>query len=193
MTTSRNVSLRYPGTSHDAVHRVSFDVLPGEFVLVVGANGSGKSTILKLLAGLFEPSVGEVWVDDVPRGRYEREMLRRAVVFQAQVPTVYPGSVRENIALGLPREGGAPTQDGRDRRIEAAARIGGCTEWIAQLDHGYETQLRPSFDINNGWLEGIYGYPSEALKAEFARYYRGPQASLSGVWQSTVSRKTKKN
>ena len=180
MTTSRDVSLCYPGTAHDAVHRVSFDVLAGEFVLVVGANGSGKSTILKLLAGLFEPSVGEVWVDDVPRGRYEREMLRKTVVFQAQVPTVYPGSVRENIALGLPREGSAPSQDGRDARIEAAARIGGCTEWIARLDNGYETQLRPSFDIDNRWWDGIYGCPSEALKAELQRR-RGPQASLSGA------------
>lgn len=175
--TSRHVSLLYPGGDHQALHNVSFDILPGELVLVVGTNGSGKSTMLKLLARLFDPTAGEILIDDVPLVRYDAVQLRAAMAFQSQSPVVYPVSVRENIAFSLP-----PTlkRDVTQAHVEEAARMGGCSEWIARLGDGYDTQLRPSFDVNNGWAQGIYGYPSEALKEELARH-NGPRVSISGT------------
>lgn len=153
---------------------MSFDILPGEFVLVVGTNGSGKSSMLTLLARLFDPTAGEILVDDVPLVRYDVDQLRAAMAFQSQSPVVYPVTVRENIAFGLP-----PTSTIEEAQVEAAARMGGCAEWVSRLSEGYETQLEPSFDIYHGWTDGMYGYPSEALKEALARH-QGHLVSISG-------------
>lgn len=172
---SRHVSLRYPGRDLDALHSVSFDICPGELVLVVGTNGSGKSSMLKLLARLFDPTAGDILIDDVPLVQYDTDELRAAMAFQSQSPVVYPVTVRENIAFGLP-----PTFNIEQEHIEEAARMGDCSEWISKLSEGYDTQLQPSFDINRGWIDGMYGYPSEALKEELARH-KGRLVSISGT------------
>ncbi|KAI9568052.1 P-loop containing nucleoside triphosphate hydrolase protein [Boletus coccyginus] len=169
----RHVSLRYPGSDHHALCNVSFEVLPGELVLVVGTNGSGKSSMLKLLARLFDPTVGEIFIDDLPLIRYDMDQLRDAMAFQSQSPVVYPVTMRENIAFGLP-----PTFNVEPEHVEEAAKMGDCSEWISRLSDGYDTHLQPSFDIHDGWTDGIYGYPSEALKEELARH-RGRRVSIS--------------
>lgn len=131
--------------------------------------------MFKLLARLFDPTAGDILIDDVPLVRYDVDQLRAAMAFQSQSPVVYPVTVRENIAFSLP-----PTFHVEQAHVEEAARTGGCSEWISRLHDGYDTQLRPSFDINNGWMDGIYGYPSEALKEELARH-SGHQVSISGT------------
>ncbi|KAG8217985.1 P-loop containing nucleoside triphosphate hydrolase protein [Butyriboletus roseoflavus] len=170
----RHVSLRYPGRDRDALHSVSFDIQPGELVLVVGTNGSGKSSMLKLLARLFDPTVGEILIDDLPLVRWDMDQLRAAMAFQSQSPVVYPVTVRENIAFSLP-----PTFNVERERSEEAARMGNCSEWISKLSDSYDTQLQPSFDINHQWIDDMSGYPSEALKEELARH-KGRLVSISG-------------
>ena len=173
--TFRNVSLRYPGSDHDALSDVSFDILPGELVLVVGTNGSGKSTMLKLMARLFDPTAGKILIDDMPVERYDADQLRGAMAFQSQAPVVYPVSVRDNIAFSLSAACAVAHAD-----VDAAARRGGCAEWIARLSNGYETRLRASFDVDHGWQQGMSGYPSEALQEELARHVGRP-VSISGT------------
>ncbi|KIJ59724.1 hypothetical protein HYDPIDRAFT_32940 [Hydnomerulius pinastri MD-312] len=170
----RRVTLRYPGRNHDAVQNVSFDVMPGQLVLVVGVNGSGKSSMLKLLARLFDPSAGEILVDDRPLKSYDIDQLRAAMSILSQSPVVYPVSVRDNLCLGLP-----PTLKPSEEQVERAARMGGCSHWISKLEDRYETQLRPSFDVDNGWSEGVYGIVSEDLKQELTRH-NGLRTAISG-------------
>lgn len=170
----RGVSLQYPGCHHDAVHDVTFDIRPGQLVLVVGVNGSGKSSMLKLLARLFDPSKGKIFIDDKPLTSYDTDKLRAAMSFLSQAPVIYPVSVRENISLGL-----LSRRDVSDKDVEEAARRGGCSQWISKLDNRYDTQLQPSFDINGGWSEGMYGILSEGLKHELARN-TAKKVSISG-------------
>ncbi|KAL4068152.1 P-loop containing nucleoside triphosphate hydrolase protein [Scleroderma citrinum] len=160
----KGVCLQYPGCHHDAVRDVSFEIQPGQLVLVVGVNGSGKSSMLKLLARLFDPSKGQIFVDDKPLTSYDADKLRAAMSFLPQAPVVYPVSVRENISLGL-----LSNHDVDDKAVEEAAWRGGCSQWISRLNDLYDTQLQPSFDINSGWSEGMYGILSEGLKDELAR------------------------
>ncbi|KAG8216277.1 P-loop containing nucleoside triphosphate hydrolase protein [Butyriboletus roseoflavus] len=170
----RHVSLRYPKRDRDALHTVSFDIRPGELVLVVGTNGSGKSSMVKLLARLFDPTAGDILIDDLPLVRYDMDQLRAAMVFQSQSPVVYPVTVRENIAFSLPHKSNVERE-----HVEEAARMGNCSEWISKLSDGYDTWLQPSFDINHEWIDDMYGYPSEALREELTRH-KGRLVSISG-------------
>ncbi|KIJ09855.1 hypothetical protein PAXINDRAFT_86857 [Paxillus involutus ATCC 200175] len=139
----RNVTLRYPDSSRDAIQNMTFDIAPGQLVLIVGGNGNGKSSTLKLLARLFDPTSGEILIDDQPLISYDIDQLRAAMSFLSQSPVVYPASVKENICLSLP-----PTLKISDEQVERAAQMGGCSKWISKLSNRYETQLQPSFNID---------------------------------------------
>ncbi|KAH7924743.1 P-loop containing nucleoside triphosphate hydrolase protein [Leucogyrophana mollusca] len=170
----REVSLRYPNSARDALHNVSFDVIPGQLVLVVGVNGSGKSSMLKLLARLFDPTSGEILVDGRPLVAYDTNRLRSSMAFLSQSPVVYPVSVRENICLGL-----APYAEKSEYHVAAAARMGGSSGWISKLEDGYDTLLEPSYPIGNSFVEGFYGNISDTLRQELAKH-KGQRISISG-------------
>jgi ABC-type sugar transport system ATPase subunit len=152
---------------------MTFDIAPGQLVLIVGGNGNGKSSTLKLLARLFDPTSGEILIDDQPLISYDIDQLRAAMSFLSQSPVVYPASVKENICLSLP-----PTLKISDEQVERAAQMGGCSKWISKLSNRYETQLQPSFNID-GWAEGVFGAVSEGLKDELARH-KVRRTSISG-------------
>jgi len=96
----RDVSFRYSKTGADVLKGVDLEIRPGEMVVVVGRTGSGKSTLAKLLSTLYEPTSGEMLVDDIPVARYDRAELRSRIgtVFQENV--LVGGSIHENITLG---------------------------------------------------------------------------------------------
>ena len=95
-----DVSFRYGATSQAVLKGIDLEVRPGEMVVIVGRTGSGKSTLAKLLAVLYEPISGEIRLDGVPAGRYERAALRGRIgcVFQENI--MLGGSVLENVTLG---------------------------------------------------------------------------------------------
>jgi ATP-binding cassette, subfamily B, bacterial len=93
------VGFNYPGATNPALKGVDFYLAPGQKLALVGNNGSGKSTILKLIAGLYQPTEGRIWLDGVDLAAWDPEKLhaRLAVVFQDFVR--YQLTVRENVAL----------------------------------------------------------------------------------------------
>jgi ATP-binding cassette subfamily B protein len=129
------VCFAYPGTDRDVLSDVSFELRQGQTVALVGSNGSGKSTIVKLLAGLYEPTAGSVYLNGVDIRALDRAVLRASlsVIFQDFV--VYHFSARENVGLGRV----AFLDD--DERITAAARCSGLDDVIARLPDGYDTVL----------------------------------------------------
>ncbi|OCH85359.1 P-loop containing nucleoside triphosphate hydrolase protein [Obba rivulosa] len=136
-----NVSFRYPGSDTYALRGVSFKLLAGQLCIIVGSNGSGKSTILKLITRLYDPEEGEILLD----GRNIRTLrlydLRQAISVLFQDYTLFPLSIRDNIGLGDPEH--ACDKE----RIERAAELGGASEFIARLPEGLDTYLeRPVKD-----------------------------------------------
>ncbi len=121
----RNVTFRYPGTQRDVLRGVSFTARPGETVAVVGATGSGKSTLVSLIPRLFDPTEGEVLLDGVPLPEYDPRELRSRMGVVPQDTFLFSESIATNIALGLP-EGEAPAA-GEPGRAEGPVleRIGG--------------------------------------------------------------------
>jgi ATP-binding cassette subfamily B protein len=134
------VCFSYPGTERQVLHEVSFELRAGEAVAFVGSNGAGKSTIVKLIAGLYEPTAGTVSLNGIDIRTLDRTTLRAhlSVVFQDFI--VYHFSAYENVGFGR-------LQYLDDvERIRAAARQSGLDRVIEQLPDGYDTVLGRFWD-----------------------------------------------
>ncbi|MGN6698024.1 MAG: ABC transporter ATP-binding protein [Thermomicrobiales bacterium] len=136
----RHVSYTYPGRDEPALRDVSFTIEPGETVALVGRNGAGKTTIVKLLTRLYDPDEGQILIDGVDIREYDPAALRHeiGVIFQDYV--TYFLSARENIGVGR--------LEALDNlgRIAASAEQSGADNVIARLPEGYDTTLGKWFD-----------------------------------------------
>ncbi len=135
----RNVSFRYPGHEEWVLQNISLSIGPGEKIALVGANGAGKTTFIKLLTRLYDPDEGQILLDGVDLRDYDVDDLRKriGVIFQDFVR--YLMTVRENIGFGqIDALADQP-------RIEIAAQKGGADEVIAQLKERYDTMLGAGF------------------------------------------------
>jgi ATP-binding cassette subfamily C protein LapB len=129
----RDVSFTYPNQEILAVENASFAIKPGERVGVIGKIGSGKSTIEKLILGLYEPSQGSIRIDGTDIKQVDPADLRRNIGYVAQDIFLFFGSVKDNIAMG------APYVD--DAAILRAARISGVDSFISKHPHGFDLQV----------------------------------------------------
>jgi len=138
--TFEGVSFRYAGREEDALHDLNLHIAPGEKIALVGANGAGKTTFVKLLTRLYDPTVGRILLDGVDLRAYDLEDLRRriGVIFQDFVH--YYATLRENVGFGqidlLERE---------DLVLSAAQR-GGADTVAAELPQQYDTMLGNWFE-----------------------------------------------
>lgn len=129
----RNVSFSYPGREDQALRGVSFRIQAGEKVGVIGRIGSGKTTIEKLILGLYHPDEGAVLVDGIDTRQIDPAELRRAIGFVPQDALLFYGSLRENITLG------APFAD--DRMILAAAELAGISDFVNAHPRGFDMPI----------------------------------------------------
>jgi ABC-type multidrug transport system fused ATPase/permease subunit len=125
------VSFSYPGRPGVVLDRVDLELAPGETVAVVGPTGSGKSTLASLLLRLAEPGSGRVTVGGVDLAACDPAAWRAQLAWVPQGPTLFRGTVADNIRLGDPRASGA--------RVEEAAELAGAAEFVRRLPQGYET------------------------------------------------------
>lgn len=129
----KDVTFSYPEAALPALKNVSFKILPGERVAFLGPIGSGKSTIAKLIIGLYEPSEGAVLLDGTDVRQIDPADIRRSVGTVLQDVLLFHGTVRENIAMS------APYAD--DAMILKAAKMSGADDFISQHPHGYGMQV----------------------------------------------------
>lgn len=151
----RNVWFRYPGKPDNPyiLKGVSFHVCEGEKISIVGENGEGKSTMIKLLLGLFEPEKGEILLGGVPIEKYTREQRNRVFAPVFQDFTRYSISLKENVAVGdieLLNDEAA---------INAAAERGQALKIAGGLENGMDTLLGRDFeggvDLSGGQWQRI--------------------------------------
>ncbi|HUG02674.1 MAG TPA: ABC transporter ATP-binding protein [Longimicrobiales bacterium] len=131
----RDVSFRYPGTDRDVLSDVSFRVEAGRTVALVGPTGAGKSTVVALLARLYDPTGGAVLVDGIDVRDLSLARLRAAIGVVPQESFMFSDTIRENLRIGVP-EG----EDG-EARIEEAVRISQLQEAIESFPAGLDTRL----------------------------------------------------
>ena len=126
-----HVSFAYPGREHTLTD-IDFVAEPGQIIALLGATGSGKSTVINLIPRFYDPSAGGVLVDGHDLRTLQRAALRRQIGIVLQESTLFAASIRENIAFGRP---GATEEE-----VEAAARAAQAHEFITtQLQDGYDT------------------------------------------------------
>jgi ATP-binding cassette subfamily B protein len=139
----RNVSFTYPGTTTPVLAGLNLVVPAGQCVALVGPNGAGKTTLVKLLARFYEPTEGQILIDDVPIEEYDLEDLRRhiGVIFQDFVQ--YEASARENVGYGRRSE------LDNEVKIRLAAEQAGALPFLQQLPQGLDAQLGRWFEDGN--------------------------------------------
>ena len=128
-----HVSFRYAPDHPEALHDVSFRIAPGETVALVGPSGAGKTTIAALLPRFWDVGSGRITIEGIDVRDLALTELRGAIGIVPQEPTLFSGTVRENIAYGRP--------DGTEGEIVAAARAAHAMEFIDRLPQGFDTRV----------------------------------------------------
>ena len=126
----RDVSFSYPGQAESALRNVSFRIHAGEKVVIIGRTGSGKTTLQKLILGLYKPTEGAVRLDGIDQRQLDPADIRRNIGFVGQECILFYGSLRENISIG------APYAD--DSAIVQAAEVAGLTQFVNRHPQGFD-------------------------------------------------------
>ena len=98
----RNVTAQYTGAAQPSLEGISFCASPGETIGVIGGTGSGKTTLVHLIPRLYDASVGQVLLDDVPAAEYDMDSLRNQIGIVPQKAVLFKGTIRENLQWGNP-------------------------------------------------------------------------------------------
>ena len=129
----RDVSFTYPGHNHEVLKNISFRVEPGQTFAVIGATGSGKSTLVSLIPRFYDAARGSVLVDGEDVKRYALHDLRERVAFVLQKSELFSTTIKQNISIG--REGAS------DEEIRHAAQAAQADEFISAQPEQYDTPV----------------------------------------------------
>ena len=128
-----NVTFRYPGTHEDALTNINFSVEPGETIAIIGATGSGKTTLALLLARLYDVTSGGIFIDGTDVRKWDENALRRGIGIALQETLIFSGTIRDNLKYSRP--------DASDEEMMEAAEAAQARKFIESFPEGYETIL----------------------------------------------------
>ncbi|MDN5199755.1 ATP-binding cassette domain-containing protein [Fulvivirgaceae bacterium BMA10] len=131
-----DVTFSYPGQTLKILNKLSLAIENGERLTITGDNNSGKSTLLKILAGLYDVQQGNISYNDLPKGNLDPASLRELIggAYSDQ-ETLFEGTILENITLGR--------KTASFKNVQWVIENIGLSSWIKSLPHGYETELEP--------------------------------------------------
>lgn len=138
----RHVSFAYPGQQGNSLDDVSFKINPGERVALIGKVGSGKTTLQKLIMGLYQPTAGAILFDGIDMRQLDPADVRRNLGCVSQDITLFYGSLRENITFGMPHA--------RDDAIVAAAETAGLSEFVQRHPQGFDMPVGERGELLSG-------------------------------------------
>jgi len=144
----REVSFIYPGSEQKALSKVSFKIKAGEHVAILGRMGSGKSTIHKLILGLYQPTEGAILIDGVDARQIDPAELRRCVGYVQQDTQLFYGSMRDNLTISASHV--------NDAAVIAAANIGGINEFVNSHPNGFDMLVGERGEtLSGGQRQGV--------------------------------------
>jgi ATP-binding cassette subfamily B protein len=137
-----NVSYHYPKEDKDVVKNFNLSVKEGECIAIVGASGSGKSTIINLLIGLIDPTEGAVKIDGIPMTEISKKHYRHFISVVPQNSILFSGTIRENITYGLPHY--------TEQQLAQAVEDADINEFLPSFPKGLETMVGEHGDKLSG-------------------------------------------
>ena len=129
----KNVTFSYPNAEESVIKDISFVSRPGEFTAIIGRTGCGKSSILKLIPRLYDPTVGHVMIDGIDAKKYKLDALRRIIGYVPQKNVLFSGDVATNLNFGK--------EDGTEVEWKTAADIACASEFIEKRDGSYHAEI----------------------------------------------------
>ncbi|WP_064094475.1 ABC transporter ATP-binding protein [Rossellomorea aquimaris] len=128
-----SVSFQYPNTKEKVLHNLSFKIEPGQTVSILGATGSGKSSLFQLIPRLYDASEGEIQIDGLPIGSMLLKNLRKSIGYVPQEAILFSGSVKENLLWGK--------EEATEEDMIQAVKDAQIYETIENLQEGFDTVL----------------------------------------------------
>lgn len=177
----RDVAFSYPGLEAKALKKVGFTIRAGEKVAVIGRVGSGKSTIGKLLLGLYQPTEGGILIDGVHAGQIDPDELRRRIGYIPQDPMLLFGSVLDNIMLGAPHEN-------RAANLARALDIAGLRTMLGANAEGLDLPVGEGGGrLSGGQRQSISVARAVAMDASIL-VFDEPTSAMDGTLETHVTR-----
>ena len=130
-----NFSYRFPDANDDILKNIQLKIAAGEKLCISGFNGSGKSLLLQIIAGLYDDFTGSIAYENIPLGNWSKEELRTLIGDSLAKEDIFKGTLLENIALGKP--------DISLDQVQEVVDVVGLTTFVQQLPKGFETVLIP--------------------------------------------------
>lgn len=161
----KDLSFKFSDSNEEALKDIQMSIKPGEKICLTGFEGSGKTILLQIIAGLYQDYTGSLSYNGIPLGNWRVEDLRSAIGDSLDKEDIFKGSLEENISLNKP--------DISTEQVQQAATIVGLTSFIESLSEGYNTPLIPegknlskSIRLKIALARGIAGNPKLILLEE---------------------------
>ncbi len=130
----KNVSFRYPdAVDAPVLHDINLDIKSGENIAILGATGSGKSSLVQMIPRYYDPTEGEIELDGVNIKEYTLKALRTKIAYVLQKSELFSGTVAENLRWG--------NENATDEELREAAQIAQADEFIGKFNNGYDTMI----------------------------------------------------
>jgi ATP-binding cassette, subfamily C, bacterial LapB len=174
----KNVCYQYPNQTLPILSNISFSVKQGEWAGIIGRTGSGKSTIAKLMLGLYRPSEGNIFIDGAEYTQINPADLRKQMGYVPQDVVLFYGSVKDNIRLGSPYV--------EDSKLLEAARIAGVNTFTDNHPEGYDRSVgERGCQLSGGQRQSIALARSLILSPDILMFDE-PTASMDDGFERTI-------
>ncbi|EIF44741.1 type I secretion system ATPase [gamma proteobacterium BDW918] len=177
----KKVSFTYPEAQQASLTDISFDITPGEHVGIIGKVGSGKSSLAKLLIGLYEPTAGSISVDDINSKQIDPADLRQHIGYLSQEVGLMRGTIRDNLVYRDPQI--------RDDRLLDVAALCGVDQFVNQLPSGYDTQVGEQGACLSGGQRQAIALGRALLRNESIVVLDEPTSNMDNSTEFRIKRK----